>query len=54
VAFGTANVPAAVTSLRQQGLEFMHTATVKPTDRGAITQSVLRTVVFELVHDVPQ
>ncbi len=50
--FGTADVPAAVATLRKRGLDFVEGAGVQITDRGAITRNVLRTVVFELVHDV--
>ena len=50
--FGTADVPATVAALRKRGLGFVEGAGVQVTDRGAITRNVLRTVVFELVHDV--
>lgn len=51
IGFGTADVPAAVALLRKRGLSFVEGAGVQVTDRGAITRNVLRTVVFELVHD---
>ncbi len=51
VGFGTADVPAAVALLRQRGLQFVDSAAVQVTNRGAITHNMLRTVVFELVHD---
>ena len=50
--FGTADVPAAVAVLRKRGLGFVEGAGVQVTERGAITRNMLRTVVFELVHDV--
>jgi 4-hydroxyphenylpyruvate dioxygenase len=52
VGFGTADVPAAVAALQKRGLAFVEGAGVHITDRGAITRNVLRTVAFELVHDV--
>ena len=51
IGFGTADVPAAVALLRKRGLSFVEGAGMQVTDRGAITRNVLRTVVFELVHD---
>ena len=51
IGFGTADVPAAVALLRKRGLSFVEGAGVQVTERGAITRNVLRTVVFELVHD---
>ena len=51
IGFGTRKVPAAVAALRQQGLEFVDSASVKVTERGAVTRNVLHSVVFELVHD---
>jgi 4-hydroxyphenylpyruvate dioxygenase len=51
VGFGTGDVPAAVALLRKRGLTFVEGAGVQVTERGAITRNVLRTVVFELVHD---
>ncbi len=50
--FGTTDVPAAVATLRKRGVGFVEGAGVQVTDRGAITRNVLRTVVFEFVHDV--
>lgn len=51
IGFGAADVPAAVALLRKRGLTFVEGAGVQVTERGAITRNVLRTVVFELVHD---
>ncbi len=51
IGFGAADVPAAVALLRKRGLNFVEGAGVQVTERGAITRNVLRTVVFELVHD---
>ncbi len=51
IAFGCADVPAAVAWLRRQGVEFVESAGVKVTARGAITRNVLHSVAFELVQD---
>lgn len=51
IGFGTADVPAAVALLRKRGLTFVEGAGVQVTERGAVTRNMLRTVVFELVHD---
>jgi 4-hydroxyphenylpyruvate dioxygenase len=50
IGFGTADVPLAVSLLRQHGVEFVETAAAKVTELGAITRNVLHSVVFELVH----
>ena len=51
IGFGTPDVPAAVAALRRAGVEFVDSKSVHVTERGAITRNVMRTVVFELVHD---
>ena len=51
IGFGTRDVPAAVALLRKRGLGFVDGTGVQVTERGAITRTVLRTVVFELVYD---
>jgi 4-hydroxyphenylpyruvate dioxygenase len=51
IGFGTDDVPAAVALLRKRGLDFAEGPTVQVTERGAVTRNVLRSVVFELVHD---
>jgi 4-hydroxyphenylpyruvate dioxygenase len=53
IGFGTADVRAAVNLLRRRGVDFVDAAGVQVTERGAITRTVLRSVVFELVHDTP-
>ena len=52
IGFGTADVPAAVAALRQQGVDFVESTGVQTTQRGAITRHVMQTVVFELVHNL--
>ena len=51
IGFGTADVGAAVTMLRRQGVDFNDTDSLRVSSRGAITRNVLHSVVFELVHD---
>ncbi len=51
IGFGTADVPGAVAALARRGLEFVESADVHVTERGAITRHFLGGVVFELVHD---
>jgi 4-hydroxyphenylpyruvate dioxygenase len=51
VAFGTPDVMGAVTELRARGVEFVESQAVHSESRGALTQSVLGGVAFELVHD---
>lgn len=51
IGFGTADVPGAVAALTRRGLEFVESAGVHVTERGAITRHFLGGVVFELVHD---
>jgi 4-hydroxyphenylpyruvate dioxygenase len=51
VGFGTRDVPATVGALRKRGVEFVESSSVKVTERGAITRTVLHSVAFELVHD---
>jgi 4-hydroxyphenylpyruvate dioxygenase len=53
IGFGTADVPVAVNLLRRRGVDFVEGGGVQVTERGAITRTVLRSVVFELVHDTP-
>ncbi|WP_425256868.1 VOC family protein [Rubrivivax sp. RP6-9] len=50
VAFGTPDVPAAVRTLRQRGVDFVESDRLRPGDRGALTRAVLGSVMFELVH----
>lgn len=51
IGLGTRDVPAAVATLRAQGLEFVESEHVKVTVKGAVTRTQLNTVSFELVHD---
>jgi 4-hydroxyphenylpyruvate dioxygenase len=51
IGFGTADVPHTVQLLQSRGLEFVQTSGVQVTDKGAITRSVMQSVVFELVHN---
>ena len=50
VAFGTADVPQAVRSLRERGIEFVEASALHSTARGALTREQLGGVMFELVH----
>ena len=50
VGLGTPDVPAAVNALRARGMVFVESAGVHTGDRGALTQSHLGSVMFELVH----
>jgi 4-hydroxyphenylpyruvate dioxygenase len=52
IGFGTPDVLACVTALRERGVEFVESARGVHTDtRGALTRPVLGGLVFELVHD---
>ncbi len=53
IGFGTPDVPATVGILEKRGIEFLTTAKVHTSERGALTKSRLGSVMFELVHDVP-
>ena len=50
VAFGCADVAAAVAALRERGVNFIETQAVRPDARGALTKTWLGSVMFELVH----
>jgi 4-hydroxyphenylpyruvate dioxygenase len=50
IGLGMADVGHAVTLLRARGVEFVESSQLHPEDRGALTQSVLGSVSFELVH----
>ena len=50
IGFGTADVMGAVAELSRRGVEFLATEKVRPSERGALTKSVLGGVMFELVH----
>jgi 4-hydroxyphenylpyruvate dioxygenase len=50
VGLGAPDVPAAVAALRQRGMGFVETPNVHTGERGALTQTHLGGVMFELVH----
>jgi 4-hydroxyphenylpyruvate dioxygenase len=50
VAFGAADVPAAVRALRARGVDFVDSAALHPGARGALTRAAFGGVMFELVH----
>jgi 4-hydroxyphenylpyruvate dioxygenase len=50
IAFGSADVPAAVRALRARGVEFIDSAALHPDARGALTRALFGGVMFELVH----
>ena len=54
VAFGAADVPAAVRALRARGVDFVDSAALHPEARGALTRAAFGGVMFELVHHLPQ
>jgi 4-hydroxyphenylpyruvate dioxygenase len=51
VGLGTPDVLASVKALRERGLAFVESGGVHSETRGALTQSYLGGVMFELVHD---
>jgi 4-hydroxyphenylpyruvate dioxygenase len=51
VGLGTPDVLAAVAALKQRGVTFVESQGVHSETRGALTQSQLGGVMFELVHD---
>ncbi|MDH5539241.1 MAG: 4-hydroxyphenylpyruvate dioxygenase [Rhizobacter sp.] len=51
VGLGTPDVLVTVAALRQRGVGFVESTGVHPDPRGALTQSELGGVMFELVHD---
>ncbi len=50
VAFGSDDVPAAAAALKARGVQFVETAKLHVETRGALTQSWLGGLMFELVH----
>lgn len=50
VAFGADDVPAAAAALRARGVQFVETTRLHVDARGALTQSWLGGLMFELVH----
>jgi 4-hydroxyphenylpyruvate dioxygenase len=51
VGLGTPDVMQTVAALRERGVSFVESHDVHPEMRGALTQSYLGGVMFELVHD---
>jgi 4-hydroxyphenylpyruvate dioxygenase len=51
IGFGTPDVLRTVAALRARGVEFIESKDVHSETRGALTQSYLGGVMFELVHD---
>ncbi len=51
VGLGTPDVLASVKALRERGVAFVESDDVHSESRGALTQSYLGGVMFELVHD---
>ena len=51
VGLGTTDVPATVALLRARGVEFVASKGTQVDDRGALTRTVMGSVMFELVHD---
>jgi len=51
VGLGVRDVMNTVAKLRQRGVGFVESEGVHPNERGALTQSYLGGVMFELVHD---
>jgi 4-hydroxyphenylpyruvate dioxygenase len=50
VALGTPDVPAAAEALRARGVRFVETDRLRPGTRGALTQSWMGGLMFELIH----
>ena len=48
---GTPDVQATVAQLRQRGVEFLASKGAETEGRGALTRTVMGSVMFELVHD---
>ena len=50
IGLGAPDVPAAVAALRARGMGFVESAGVHSGERGALTQTYLGSMMFELVH----
>lgn len=50
IGLGTPDVPASVAALQQRGVRFVESSGVHSSERGALTQAALGSVMFELVH----
>jgi 4-hydroxyphenylpyruvate dioxygenase len=51
VAFGVPDVPDAVAALRARGVGFVSVGAQQTYTRGALTQTYLGSLMFEIVHD---
>jgi 4-hydroxyphenylpyruvate dioxygenase len=51
VGFGAPNVPDAVAAMRARGVSFVSAGERQTNERGALTQSYLGGLMFEIVHD---
>jgi 4-hydroxyphenylpyruvate dioxygenase len=54
IGLGAPDVTVAVAQLEKRGVEFVASATVHTSDRGALTRPYLGNVMFELVHSEPE
>ena len=50
IGLGAADVPAATQALKQRSVVFVDRGALQPSDRGALTQTYMGSVSFELVH----
>jgi 4-hydroxyphenylpyruvate dioxygenase len=50
IGLGAPDVAQAVAALQARGVDFVNSSQLHPDDRGALTQTVLGSVSFELVH----
>jgi 4-hydroxyphenylpyruvate dioxygenase len=50
IGLGVPDVPKAVAMLKARGIEFVEADQLHPDDRGALTQGILGSLSFELVH----
>ena len=53
IGLGTSDVIGTVALLEKRGIEFLASANVHTSERGALTKPCLGSVMFELVHDDP-
>ena len=51
IGLGTPDVLGAVAALRERGVAFVESKSVRPDERGALTEAMLGGSMFELVHD---
>ena len=50
IGIGVPDVPGAVALLKARGVDFVEAAHLHPDDRGALTQGLIGSLAFELVH----